>query len=111
MNMEIELYKSKTDDIDILMTAKIDGGRLLLQGSDYGSRVDDIRGMGSGYEYAVSLDRHNSLKLFDLLDISDKTDEEKLSKIKELFGKGSGISELQKYCEGHKIKTSFFSWP
>ena len=40
-----------------------------------------------------------------------KTDKQKLATMKEKFGKDGRISEVEKYCDEHGIKTDFFCWP
>ena len=108
---KIKFYQAKNDGISISITAHLDDGKLSLQGLDHGSSVDEIRGMGEDYEYTLSLDKENSQRLFELLEVTDKTDKEKLEKVRDTFNKDGGISGLEEYCESHGIRTSFSCWP
>lgn len=108
---KIKFYQAENDDISISITACLDAGKLSLRGLDHGSSVDEIRGMGEDYEYTLSLDKENSQKLFELLGVNEKTDAEKLEKVRDTFSKDGGVSGLEDYCKGHDIKTSFSCWP
>lgn len=107
----ITFYHSKRSGIEISITAQLDDGKLSLQGHDHGPVVEELRGMGDDYEYNLLLDEENTKKLFDLLEITDKSDTEKLATIKQKFGKSAGVSGLEDFCDEHNIKTKFFNWP
>ena len=109
--MKISFHHYEDEDITINIDAILEDGKLLLDGLDYGKRVEELRGMGDDYEYKLSLDKENTTKLFDSLGVADKTDKQKLAAMKEKFGKDGRISEIEKYCDEHNIKTEFFCWP
>ena len=109
--MKITFYHYEDENITINTDAILEDGKLILDGLDYGKRVEELRGMGDDYEYKLSLDKENTTKLFDSLGVADKTDKQKLATMKEKFGKDGRISEVEKYCDKHDIKTEFFCWP
>lgn len=109
--MKITFYHYEDEDITINTDAILEDGKLLLDGLDYGKRVEELRGMGDDYEYKLSLDKENTAKLFESLGVSNKTDKQKLNTLKDKFGKNGRFSEVEEYCDKHGIKTKFFCWP
>ena len=109
--MKISFYHLENKDITINIDAILENGKLLLDGLDYGKRVEELRGMGDDYEYKLSLDKENTAKLFESLGAADKTDAQKLSALKAKFVENGHISDIQDYCDEHEIETEFFSWP
>ena len=101
--MKITFYHYEDEDITINTDAILKDGKLLLDGLDYGKRVEELRGMGDDYEYKLSLDNENTTKLFDSLGVADKTDKQKLATMKEKFGKDGRISEIEEYCDVYEI--------
>ena len=109
--MKITFYHYEDQDITINTDAILEDGKLLLDGLDYGKRVEELRGMGDDYEYKLSLDKENTAKFFDSLGAADENDKQKLAALKEKFGKNGRISEIEEYCNKHGIETEFFCWP
>ena len=109
--MKIKFYHYEDKDITIDTDAILEDGKLILDGYDYGKRVEDMRGMGDDYEYRLSLNEENTTKFFESLGVSNKSEEQKLAALKEKFGKNGRTSEIREYCDKRNIKTDFFSWP
>lgn len=110
-SMNINFYHVENEDIAINTDAILEDGKLLLDGFDYGKRVEEIRGMGKEYEYKLSFDEKNTAKFFEALGVKDKSDSEKLAALKEKFGEKGSLPEIEKYCDEHGITTEFFCWP
>lgn len=109
--MKINFYHYEDKEITINTDVILEDGELLFDGFDYGKRVKELRGISSEYEYKLSLDQKSTTKLFEVLGVADKTDEQKLSALKEKFGEHGRTSDIQDFCDGHGIKTKFFCWP
>lgn len=109
--MKINFYNHKNENISISISISLEDGVLKLEGYDYGSNVENLRGMSDEFEYSLTLDKENTDKLFKKLDISDKTTQQKLETVKDRFSKDKGVFGLDKFCEENDIKTSYFSWP
>ena len=107
--MEISFYKEEREDINISISVGLDDGKLRLDGLEYGSTVERLRGTTRDHEYTLSLDKENTKKLFDKLGISDKTDEQKLEAIRDRFSKDKGVFGLDKYCESNGIEIFYYS--
>lgn len=107
--MEISFYKEKREDINISINTSLDDGALRLNGYEYGSTVERLRGTARDHEYSLSLDKENTDKLFEKLGISDKTDRQKLEAIRNEFSKDKGVFGLDKYCEANGIETFYYS--
>ena len=61
-------------------------------------------------EYTVTLDKENTQKLFQAMDCSEKSDEEKLVELKRFFQRAY-TAAFKKYCDKHKISYDTFNWP
>ena len=109
--MKIDFYHLDNDEIHVSMDLVLEDGELKFNGYDYGKRVKELRGISDDYEYHLSLDKENTAKLFELLEINEKSDKEKLENIKERFSKDEGFSGFKDFCEENGIKTNFFCWP
>ena len=109
--MKINFYHVENEEIAINTDAILEDDKLLLDGFDYGKRVEELRGMGKEYEYKLSFDKENTAKFFESLDVKDKSDSEKLAALKEKFGEKGSLHEIEKYCDERGIATEFFCWP
>ena len=107
--MKITFYHYEDEDITINTDAILEDGKLILDGLDYGKRVEELRGMGDDYEYKLSLDKENTTKLFDSLGVADKTDKQKLATMKEKFGKDR--NEVFKKLYEHDIYARKYFYP
>lgn len=108
--MKLNLYERRDEELWCTITAEIRGGALTVSGHDLGKIVQDFFGSDE-YEYAVSLDKENTAKLFTLLGCAEASDEQKLNVIRQTFNNSRADSALKEYCREHGIKTSFWCWP
>ena len=108
--MKLELYQRRDEEVWCTITAELNVGRLTVRGHDLGPQVRQFFD-SDDYEYAVSLDRANTVKLFEELKCADASDEEKLNVIKQTFENSRADSALKEFCAEHGIETSFRCWP
>ena len=108
--MVLEIYREERDDLTSIVRAKLGGGCLSIEGHDMGSFVEEFIGSDE-YEYVTSLDYNNTELFFAVLGISELSDAEKLTYIKEHFRNDEMCGSIKKFCDDHKIKTKFWSWP
>ena len=110
MMATLELFKETREDIQITINSYLEDGELKLEGHDVGRMVKDAWGNGNSYEYFLTLSQEDTIKLFEKLGFSDKSDEEKLTALQKNFNWENDFTDFSKYCEDNKIKTSFSSW-
>ena len=108
--VEMKLYDEKRDDFQTTIRVYLENDELKLEGYDSGKTVDEILKNGSDYEYFLALDEDNTSKLFEKLEVSDESDEQKLTTVKKSFDWGKGFADFSDYCKKNDITTSFYSW-
>lgn len=106
--MKMPFYKMDSERVHVSITAILENGKLSLDGFDYGKYVEEVRGT-EDFDYTLSLDEENTGKLFALMGIADKTDEEKLEAVCVRFSPDKGVFGLYEYCKANNIAASYFS--
>lgn len=110
--MKMPFYKMDSERVHVSITAILENGKLSLDGFDYGKYygkyVEEFRGT-EDFDYTLSLDEENTGKLFALMGIADKTDEEKLEAVCVRFSPDKGAFGLYEYCKANNIAASYFS--
>lgn len=106
--MEKAFYESDTERVHVSITATLNNGELSLDGYDYGKYVEEFRGTDD-FEYSLYLNLENTNKLFECLDVLNKTDKEKLEAVRDMFCPSKGVFGLYEYCKANNIATSYFS--
>lgn len=105
--MNMPFYKMDSERVHVSITATLENGKLSLDGFDYGKYVEEFRGT-EDFDYTLSLDKENTGKLFALMGIADKTDEEKLEAVCVRFSHDRGVFVLYEYCKANNIAASYF---
>lgn len=115
--------RDKSISIHIDVCINEDTGSLVIEGHDVGRAVSAAFG-DSDYEYWLTVNRENKLRLFELFDESDPEavavaigcskdkdrDKALVALIQKHFSQHDVVSKLQEVCEARGIPCEFFSY-
>lgn len=98
----INLYELENEEISHGINAHLDDGEFFVNDYAYGPGDRE-------FDASIRLDRNDTKRFFELIGITDATDEEKLKKIKELFAGNRALFAISEYCEKHELNDHYFS--
>lgn len=101
--MEKILYEASTNEVDTQIIAILQCSRLTISGYDY-YHPSSALPEGSEYEYETLLDSYSTQQIIELLGV-DKTEEELLDCLYEMFHGERADIRFQSYCLNHGIET------
>ena len=105
----IILYQSETSEISIRVKAYFEDEKLIIEGYDIGSKVDELLG-DTDYEYSVTIFPDEVKKIYPFFHVKENDKEELLKEIAGKFNTNSCFSEFKTYLDSNGINYESFSW-
>lgn len=109
LNSSTTLYFYQDSEIKISIDAYFDGGELVIDGYDIGTKVEEYWG-DSDYEYITRIPAAGVVMLYNHFNIPQNNQEQLLQKLAATFNTNTCYSDIGRLLKQLNISSTGFSW-